>query len=526
MMSRMRRFRNRGLWAALVLAAAASACRPPATSISAPAGPSGSALLAEATALRAKGSYVALRQAFGIFERLPVRKALRARALVPHIETALLLAARSKGLGIADPAPLAAARRLIEENASLAGYRTFLDIALVLSVETKGVLTDIDNKFAWIQSQKDLTSFEPAVRARALEDEFAAVLYAAWIADRFDYEKLGSLKEVFERHPDSNAVLYAAAASRPAPDVEALRRLIARDPGFAEARFHLGQAALAGGSLLEAETEFLAAYDAIPESPETRILLASIYFATEEVERSLDFYEKTLDIAPEYRDAILGKGICLTSLGRNAEAIAVLETNLALGFWLLGETHFWLAWNRHELKENDKAAAHIEEAKTRLGTAPEVFALSGTIQAERGDLVRAEKDFREALAVQRGHADALFGLGNVLSRKEVWLEAGDTYLEAAGASRASALAVQTKIDEIKASPLPPERKEPLLRKKAAQLGSHLLSEAMGFYLAAAALANGGRTEEALRAVEKAAGHPQFKDKAEALASRIKASRGD
>jgi tetratricopeptide (TPR) repeat protein len=499
------------------LAAAAAACGPAGKPISAPAGPSDADRFAEAVRLRENGSYVSLRKAFGVFEELSTAPSIRSRSLVPHVETALLLAARGKELGIADGAPLAAAERLIRENRSLAGYRTFLDIAIVLSVKTKGVLTDIDNKFAWVESQKDLASLEPAVRGKALGDEFSAILYASWIADRFDYERLGSLKEIFDRYPGSKPLIYKQAASRQPVDAEALRKLLALDPGFAEAHFFLGQVALGEGSLLEAEKEFQACYAEIPESPETRILLASIYFATEETEKSLDFYEKTLEVAPEYRDAILGRAICLTSLGRNAEAIVTLERNLALGYWLLGETHFWLSWNRRELKENDRAAAHIEEA--------EVFALSGTIQFELGDLVRAEKDFREALGVHRYHTDALFGLGNVLARKEIWIEAGDTYLEAAGASRASALAVQAKIDEIKASKLSPERKEPLLRKKNAQLESHLLSEAMGFYLAAAALANGGRTEEALRAVEKAAGHPVYKAKAEELAARIKAPRG-
>jgi tetratricopeptide (TPR) repeat protein len=516
--------KRKRVWAILFFAAAAAACGPAGKPAGGPAGPSDADRLAEAIRLRENGSYVSLKKAFGLFEGLSAKPSLRGRTLVPCLETALLLAARGKELSIADSAPLAAADRLIREQRSLAGYRTFLDIAIVLSVKTKGVLTDIDNKFAWVESQKDLASLEPALRQRALEDEFCAVLYASWIADRFDYSKLEGLREVFDRHPASKSLIYKAATSRQAPDAEALRKLLALDPGYAEAHFHLGQAALGQGLLLEAEKEFLASYADIPESPETRILLASIYFASEETEKSLEFYEKTLEVAPEYRDAILGKAICLTSLGRNAEAIAVLDTNLALGYWLLGETHFWLAWNRHELKENDKAAVHIEEAKTRLGTAPEVFALSGTIRFELGELVRAEADYRQALNVHRYHTDALLGLGNVLVKKETWLEAGDSYLEAAGAFRASVIADQSKIDEIKASKLPAERKERLLKKKSSQLEAHIQSEAMAFYLAAASLANGGRAEEALRAAEKAAGHPVYKEKAEELAARIRASK--
>lgn len=510
--------------AAAVLVAAA-ACGPAAKSLPAPAGPSDAVLLEEAIQLRAGESYRSLKKAFGLFGDIYPRMSGRNQLLVPYLETSLLLAVRGKELGIADPAPLAAAERLIRNHRSLEGFRDLFNIASVLSVKTKGVLTDIDGKFTWIQTEKDLKLLEPAIRHRALTDEFTAVIYTAWISDRFDYEKLKSLDEIFGRYPSSKSLLYKAATSRQAIDTDALLKLLAMDPEFAEAHFQLGQAALGKGSLLEAEREFLAAYAGIPESPETRILLGSIYFATEETEKSLEFYEKTLEIAPEYRDAILGKAICLTSLGRNEEAIATLERNIALGYWLLGETHFWLAWNRRELKDNTRAAVHIEEAKTRLGTAPEVFALSGTIQFELGDLVRAEADFREALRPHRYNTDALLGLGNVLSKKEIWVEAGETYLEAAASSRASALAVQTKIDEIKTSSFPPERKEPLLKKKNAQLESHLQSEAMAYYLAAATLANGGRMAGALQAAERAAGHALYKQKAEELAAKIRALKG-
>jgi len=506
---------------AFIAILAAAACGPTGGRLQAPDQRQGQTLLEEVNRLRERDNYVSLKKAFTLYKDLYVRPSLRDAVLVPYLETSLLLTVRGKELGIGDPLPFETAGGLIANHRTLSRYRPFFDIAFILPVKTKGVMTDIDNKFAWVQLGEDLQSQEPQLRQRALADEFSAYFYASWITDRFDYGKIQSLDEVYDRFPSSKSLRYKTAASIRSVDTDALGRLLDEDPEFYEANFQLGQAALSKGLLLEAEKEFLKSYQGIPESPETRILLASIYFATEETDKSLEFYDKTLEIAPEYRDAILGKAICLSSLGRNNEAIAVLEKNLALGYWLLGETHFWLAWNYHELKDGAKAAFHIEEAKTRLGTASEVFSLSGTIRFEGGNPDGAETDFREALKHNTVNTEALLGLGNVYAKREIWIESGEWYLKAADTSEISAVAIRAKIDEVEGSELSPARKEALLRKKRAQLDSHLQSRAMAFYLAAAALANGGRKADAIGAAEKAAGHPLYKQKAEKLAAKIR-----
>ena len=517
----MRNFSKLKLSLAIVAFLAAAACGPIGGHLQAPEQRQGRTLLEEANRLRGRDNYISLKRAFTLYKDLYVRPSLRDAVLVPYLETSLLLTVRGKELGIGDPLPFETAGGLIANHRALSRYRPFFEIAFVLPVKTKGVMTDIDNKFAWVKLGEDLQPQEPRLRQRALADEFSAYLYAAWISERFDYGKIESLDEIYGRFPLSKSLRYKAAASIRSVDTDALGKLLDENSEFYEAHFQLGQAALGKGLLLEAEKEFLKSYQGIPESPETRILLASIYFATEETDKSLEFYEKTLEIAPEYRDAILGKAICLTTLGRNKEAIAVLEKNLALGYWLLGETHFWLAWNYHALKDGAKASFHIEEAKTRLGTASEVFSLSGTIRFEAGNKDGAETDFREALRHNTVNTEALLGLGHVFAKREIWIESGEWYLKAGDTSEMSAAAVRAKIGEIEGSDLLPARKEALLRKKRAQLDSHLQSRAMAFYLAAAALANGGRTADALGAAEKAAGHSLYKQKAEELAAKIR-----
>jgi tetratricopeptide (TPR) repeat protein len=278
---------------------------------------------------------------------------------------------------------------------------------------------------------------------------------------------------------------------------------------------------LGRGKLLEAEEYFLKTHEGIPESAQAALLLATIAFAMDEVERSLEFYDKTLAIVPDYRDALLGKAICLSTLGRPGEAIAACETIIFLGHWLLGEAHYWLAWNKHELKDEAAAEANIEQAKGRLPTSTEVFTLSGLIAANRGDLAKAERDFLEALKYNAANSQALFNLGALHARKENWADSGLYFEKAAFAFANEAQAIQAKITEALYSNLAPERKERFLSRKKALLDKALLSRATGFYNAAAGFHNAGQKYKALEMAARAAEHAAFKQKAEELAAGIK-----
>ncbi|MGD1010842.1 MAG: tetratricopeptide repeat protein, partial [Candidatus Aminicenantales bacterium] len=188
-----------------------------------------------------------------------------------------------------------------------------------------------------------------------------------------------------------------------------------------------------------------------------------------EFDKSLGFYDLALQVSPEYRDALLGKAICLSYLGRYEDAIRSLDRMLELGYWLLGEAHYWLAWNLHELKRDAEALRHIDEAKGRLPTNSEVFGLSGTISLETGELDRAEKDFLESLKYNAANSESLFGLGTVAGRKDRWEESGSYYEKAGRAFESAETVLKAKVEEIRGSALSGERKARLLRKRELQL---------------------------------------------------------
>ncbi|MDH7512442.1 MAG: tetratricopeptide repeat protein [Clostridiales bacterium] len=486
--------------------------------------------IAAADALYRRGCYVPLRKAFLVYGEVYGQPGFKKRVADKLAMTSLLIAVREKELGIDNRSYMDVALELIKENASLAGLLSYAEIAGLFWVQGKGVMRDIDEKVTWkemqerLKTQEKLKKMETELRKRAQDDEFFAYMYAVMKCHfSSPFEKREDLAWLEAAFPDSLLIKYKMAIC-PEENEALLRPILDEESEFFEVAYNLGNLSLGRGNLLEAESHLLRAHQGITESPQITILLASIYLALEELERSLDFYEKTLAIAPEYRDALLGKAICLSYAGRHDEAIPVLEKIIALGHWLIGESYYWLAWNQHELKKNDEAAENIEQAKSRLPTSSEVFTLSGIIALERGDLVKAEKDLKEALEYNPANSEALFNLGSLYAGKEDWQNSGAYFGKAAFAFETDERALRAKIAEAEKSALSPERKEKFLRKKRVQLERTAISRATAFYNAAAGYLNAGQKPKALEMATKAADHPSFKEKAEELISRVKTLR--
>jgi tetratricopeptide (TPR) repeat protein len=505
------------LWLLLFSLAACA----PKTAVTVPPDPALEAKLAEAVAALNKGCYLSLKRAWQAYADLYARPSLRRRVAVPFLKASILMAAREKDLGFATPVYLDQAVRLVEAEPTLAGFRPYVEVVGLLPPRTRGVIRDIDTTFAWVVTREKMTANEAQLREQSLSDEFAAYLLLGMNCSygRFS-EKWQDPASYVKIFPGSLLVEYRAAICGE-ENGDLLRDLLAREPEFVEAHFHLGELALREGLILSAERELLAAYDAIPESPQIRILLASIYLATEELDKSLEYYLKTLEVQPEYRDALLGQAICLSHMKRYDEAIVVLDRIIALGYWLLGESYYWLAWNKHELKRDAEALRDIDEAKGRLPTNSEVFSLAGTIGLELDELGRAEKDFQESLRFNPANTEALFGLGDLAARRADWPAAAEFFRKAATALEGTAAVYRAKIKEIEAADMAAERKARLVARKTSQLASVEAAAASAHYETAVALFNAGKKGEAEASAERAAAHPATREKAAELLRRIR-----
>lgn len=474
-----------------------------------------------ADSLAAKGHYLAFKKAFGLYRGLYAKRPAGPGVAAAYVRTGLLLALRERQMGIDNPGALAEVDKVIAADRSLAWFAEPALIVSAIPPRTRGVMKDLSTE-NWNQAARDrLRAAEDELRSRSASDELSAAVLAAWgcSAGRFS-EKWRDPAESRKVFPDSLLLKYEAAVCGQ-PDTALLGEILAAEPEFAEAHYHLGEAAVAERRLFEAERHLLEAYKAVPESPQPRLLLAGIYFATEEFEASLEYYDLALAVSPEYRDALLGKAISLAYLERHDESMRVLDRMIGLGFWLLGEAHYWLAWNLRELERFPEALGHIDESKSRLQTNPHVFGLAGAIGLAVGELGRAEQDLLESVKLDPADPEPFAGLGSVYSRQARWVPAGEHFERAARAWDAQQAALALAIEDLKAAPVAPERKARLVRRRAARLERARFESAANDYSAAAAFFNGGESPRALEAAGRAAGHPALKDKAGELIRSIR-----
>jgi tetratricopeptide (TPR) repeat protein len=441
------------------------------------------------------------------------------------MKSLLLLIIRERQIGIRFSPEAQAARALAAAEPSLAAWRPYIDMADFVSSGRQGIQTDI----SMVQvrfSFEDVPKYQAELKAKAAGDEFFAYLYLVFYGSRGGYgdfrkENPEDFSIWLKAFPHSPLLQYLEAVRLSSFKSEILEKLAASDPEFHEAHFHLGEAAMGERKLLSAETCLLRSLPGLEDSPQPFMMLATIYTATEESEKSLEYYDRTLARSPEYRDALLGKAISLSSLGRYPEAITVLNKMTVLGFWLLGEANYWLAWNHHELKGIEAAQKAIEESKTRLPMNSEVFGLAGTIALENGQLERAEKDFKEALRYNAGNLEALFGLARISDQRQAWKDSAGYYERAADKAALNETEILARIDQIKTADLDSVRRARMLARKEKQLETTRLTRAAAEFNAGAAWVNFGQKDRALPLLDRAGGHPQYKGRAAELKARIK-----
>jgi tetratricopeptide (TPR) repeat protein len=483
--------------------------------------PEAKKLIQEAGFLAGQGTYTSLKKACLIYGNLYGTAGLKSAVVAGYFRAAFLLGLREKELGISSIPTFTLAGRLVMENPALAGYQSWVDIAGRISPRVKGVMKDFVLDVSGYALGEGAKRQLEDLRLRAAGDELIAYLYLSLTCpNKSPYDKTDDTPAILAAFPGSRILTYRSAFC-PQFKTEIFEDLLKVEPEFWEVRGFLAEAALGKGQTLTAEDHLLAAAGHIPESPYYQILLASIYFFTEEFERSIEYCDKAIALAPEYRDAFLTKAICLSQLGRYPEAIGVLDRIIEMQYYLQGEAHYWLAWNHHALKDLETAQVHIEGSKGRLPTNSEVFGLAGTIALEKMETDRAEKEFTEALKYNAQNSEALFGLARVSELRQKWAEAAGFYVKAADVVAANETSLQAKIGEIKSSPLIEARKAKMLAKKENQLRIARATKATAFLSGAIAWFNAGNPASARDLANRAAEHPQFKDQAAEILAKIK-----
>jgi tetratricopeptide (TPR) repeat protein len=504
----------------------APANRPPAAEIPAAPRVDWGAKIREADNLYAAGHYVALARALEIYAAALAEPEWKTAVAERAVRTALALGLREKDLGIPEEGTCRRLSGFLASDPSLSFYEPYAGLLEVLPSRIKGIAGDnlpagwnLDKYFDWIA--ENVPPLDEALKGRAESDDLMACLRIE-LRQAFPFKFRDNLVpgDYAVKHPGSKLVAFACAVS-PAPNREALDALLALEPDFAEAHYYLGELALAKGLLVTAEDHYRKAYEKIPGSPSILISLAGIAFQMEELEACLEDDEKALVLVPAYRDALLGKAMCLGYLGRHEEALQTLQKMLELGTYYMGEAHYWTAWNLNELERLDEAKLSVDLAKTYLAGQPDVLTLSGIIGYKQERLDDAEKDFREALSVHRSDCDAAYYLGKIYADRKNWRDSGTYFMGAADCFEERESEFEKKIREIEGSTLVPARKERLIRNKRRQILETQAVKATCQYNGAAGFCNAGSLELALSLAERAGTHPAFAEKAGELVRMIR-----
>lgn len=490
------------------------------------------AKLIEASDYVKKGCYVDIRKAVDIYRGL-VSSPIASKARLPYAKTLILMVVKERDLGILNETYVQEAWRTINANRDLRFLVPFIELAASMDPRTQGIMKDIDG-MATVQLM-DRTLRDPEVDAglllRSRSDPILAYLYVTFRSEYALFLEKTGTEDLILPYCNLPLFIYKTATTYPELDAGRLKTLLASNPEFYEADYHLGLLSLGVDEPLlvekgkadpyEAEAYFLKAQAGIPESPQIPAYLGGLCLFTEEYERAAAYFERALTLAPTFRDAILGKAICLGYQGEHTEAIGVLKSLVAMGLYLMGESHYWLAWNFHELGDDESARMNIEEAKKRLPTDSEVFCLSGTVALEQGDLEAAEKEFTSSLELNGRNLKAVMGLGRVCALKKDWLESAGFYAHAVAAAAQQGAELAAEIGRIDDTDLPATRKISQRQRKEEHLKILEETQAQASLEAAVGYLNGGEKSRALEMAQQALAHPAFSGAATRLIEKIK-----
>jgi tetratricopeptide (TPR) repeat protein len=489
---------------------------------------------AAADAFFKKGCYVDFKKAIAIYRELYTQLSMKDKIRVPFVKVLILMTVRERDLGILNDSYIQMASDVIQGYPTLQFSVPYIELVKWMYPKTRGIMQDIDTMGTWQIVNKFLKNkrLNAEMQLRARSDDYFAYLYVTFYLEYARYlgEK-GELADFSKQYPDSILFKYKKATTFPWENKEQLEALLKAEPEFYEAYYYLGELALGVNKPLDtgqdilspfkAERYFLKAYKGIPESPQITIYLGGIYLSTGEYEKGIKYFDKTLALAPTYRDATLGKSICLSYMGKHDEAIDILNHMVTLGFYLMGESHYWLAWNYNELKKFDEAQHNIEESETRLPNDSEVFSLAGTIALEKNEIDKAKKEFETSLECNGRNIKSVLGLGRVFALKQRWLVSAQLYSHAVIVVAQEESELTDQIQAIENSALAQERKIRIVGLKKHQIEILEESRAMACYEAAVGYIHAGQKERALELAMKAAAYPQYKEAAEQLIRHIK-----
>jgi ankyrin repeat protein len=195
-----------------------------------------------------------------------------------------------------------------------------------------------------------------------------------------------------------------------------------RYPQFAEFLLFKGNKLFTKNKLKQATIYYRRTLELIPDYPNAINGIGNIYYFTiQDYETAVRYYQETLNLDGLNPVALFGKGISLHYLQKYKESNEVLDFMLQNQDMYHGEASYYKAFNWYYMEDPVKARELVDRAKSLLPHSGEVHFLSGLLYYNQGKMEEAEKDFLRTLYdPQYSRCYPLYYLGMIKLKSQNW----------------------------------------------------------------------------------------------------------
>lgn len=461
----------------------------------------------------ARGCYLCLTDAFEQYRALAAAghqpQTMNRRAF----ETALLLAAREKELGMDAQGWIATARGLALDQMRAPVYLEIAD-ALPWAAGRHDQGFDHPGQAAMGPVLDALERWDAALGPPSSRDIVGTYLMAAarcaFTPSRL-HESL-TFEVLAPAHADAPLIQYVSGTCR--RELRSHLAGLSSDPDFHEVTLHLARFRLfEPGNVvrLDAKAMLGAARTAMPGMVANTWLLAGVLSTLEEYEACAEMYAEVIARGGARRESLLNRTVCLTKAEQRAEAIASATELIDTPGILRGEAYYWRATNQYHLETLPEARADVEAAKPLYDDAA-VYALSGFIAYDMEQKAYAYTEFEEAWKRNSTYCTAPFYQGLMDAEQERWEPAAAKYETATRCYETSVRRLAFSLEQAHALDAADPSRQQRIDSLTAALDGERLQVAHAAYNVAYANGRLGRPEAGIPFAEKsAAAHKDMRE---------------